>query len=119
MMLCVWRRKQDAADGQAAATPGASGLLGVGVQVYVLEGSPGTHDHWEGEPTGVIVSLGDSRPDGVVGIPRLKGQVWKVVFDEPQYRPDGTGPRESAEIPASLLVAAPFVSGDDLPAELR
>jgi hypothetical protein len=119
MMLDVWRRNQDDAAGLAAPTPAGTGLLGVGVQVHVLEGSPGTHDHWEGEPTGVIVSLGDSRPDGVVGIPRLKGQVWKVVFDEPQYRPDGTGPRESAEIPASLLVAAPPVSREDLPPELR
>jgi hypothetical protein len=119
MMLDVWRRNQDDAAGLPATTPAGTALLGVGVQVHVLEGSPGTHDHWEGEPTGVIVSLGDSRPDGVVGIPRLKGQVWKVVFDEPQYRPDGTGPRESAEIPASLLVAAPPVSREDLPPELR
>lgn len=91
----------------------------MGVQVHVIEASPGTHDHWTGEPTGVIVGSGDSRPDGVVGIPRLKGQVWKVVFDEPQFRPDGTGPIRSAEIPASLLVAAPAVTGEDLPDELR
>jgi hypothetical protein len=118
MMLCVWRRRRDE---QPAGPTGAAGngLLGVGVQVHVIESSPGTSDHWEGEPTGVIVSLGDSRPDGVVGIPRLKGQVWKVVFDEPQYRPDGTGPLASAEIPASLLVAAPLATGDDLPYELR
>ncbi|WP_243696934.1 hypothetical protein [Labedella endophytica] len=113
----MWRRNQNDPIDQAAAA--ASGLLGVGVQVHVVEGSEGTHDHWEGEPTGVIVSLGDSRPSGVVGIPRLKGQVWKVAFDEPQYRPDGKGPYETAEIPASLLVAAPPVARDDLPAELR
>ena len=110
----MWRRNQD-----APAPSASGGGLGVGVQVHVLEGSPGTHDHWVGEPTGVIVSASDSRPDGVVGIPRLKGQVWRVVFDEPQYRPDGHGPVEIAEIPASLLVAAPAVSGDDLPEELR
>ncbi|WP_243694847.1 hypothetical protein [Labedella populi] len=116
----MWRRRRDEqAAGATEGTAAGNGLLGVGVQVHVVESSPGTSDHWAGEPSGVIVSLGDSRPDGVVGIPRLKGQVWKVVFDEPQYRPDGTGPLASAEIPASLLVAAPLATGDDLPYELR
>jgi hypothetical protein len=39
--------------------------------------------------------------------------VWTVAFDEPQFRADGTGPVERANIPEYLLVTAPVAEGFD------
>jgi hypothetical protein len=88
--------------------------FGVGVQVHVPEAAWGDLDAWEGEPTGVIVSTGTARPDGA-NVPGPSGPVWVVAFDAPQYRRDGRGPFEQAEIRQSRLVAAEPISDDAWP----
>jgi hypothetical protein len=83
--------------------------LGVGAQVYVVD-DPKVHpDGWVGDPTGVIVSSGSAIAYGAVSVISQRVPAWVVVFDEPQYRADGKGPFDRAEIAASLLVAAPGV----------
>ncbi len=94
----MWKRPA-----QERREPGPS--FGVGVQVHVEEPSTEREDDWTGEPTGVIVSNGAPRPDGLP-ISSRSGPIWLVAFDEPQYRRDGRGPFTEAAIPQSRLVAA-------------
>ena len=84
-----------------ATTPG----LGVGVQVYVVEQEPPSSDDWPGEPTGVIIANGE-RTMRSISLPNDGFTHWIVAFSEPQLRRDGSGPYETASIPAALLVAA-------------
>lgn len=101
----MWRRRAGRPSRGGEAEPG----LGVGVQVYVREQDPPTGDDWTGEPTGVIVAVGErSVSAGKDGL-----TTWLVAFSEPQHRRDGRGPFETAVVPATLLVAEePFVQGE-------
>jgi hypothetical protein len=85
--------------------------FGVGVQVHVAEPAMPTGDDWVGEPTGVIVGTGAASLRSV-NLPAGATTSWLVAFDEPQYRRDGRGPFERANIEQSLLVAAePIAEG--------
>ena len=94
---------------------------GVGVQVWVSSDDVDPSDAWEGEPTGVIVSRGHGVAHGAIAVPRLAGQTWLVSFDSLEYRADGSGPFEHAEIVESMLVVAPYADQDpsELPAADR
>ena len=106
----MWKRKpyvDDRTDSRPAVhDPRASAPgLGVGVQVWVREQSPATGDDWVGEPTGVIVSVGDHNVRNVT-LPVDGLTTWLVAFSEPQRRRDGRGPFATAVISAGLLVPA-------------
>ncbi|GAB3805673.1 hypothetical protein GCM10028798_27950 [Humibacter antri] len=66
---------------------------------------------WVGDPTGVIVASASRVAGGAFQVERLSGRVWVVAFDEPQFRADGAGPYERAEVPEYLLLTAPGVDG--------
>jgi hypothetical protein len=82
-------------------------VFGVGMQVYVLDDPGAGAEGWVGDPTGVIVSVAHSAGAGPLGRLRLGGRTWVVAFDSPQYRADGRGPYERAEIVETSLIAAP------------
>ncbi|WP_431277022.1 hypothetical protein [Leifsonia poae] len=83
--------------------------FGVGVQVHVVEPVTQTGDDWVGEPTGVIVGTGAASLRSV-SLPASGTSSWLVAFDEPQFRRDGRGPFEQANIEQALLVAAEPIS---------
>ncbi|QDZ14053.1 hypothetical protein [Humibacter ginsenosidimutans] len=103
----MWRRR----DKHEAAERGD--VFGVGVQVYVMDDDGQGDKGWVGDPTGVIVASASTLANGAFEVQRLSGRVWTVAFDEPQYRADGTGPVERANVPEYLLVTAPAASLDD------
>ncbi len=104
----MWRR-----DGRTPRDP-HDHAFGVGVQVHVREGAEGEQDAWVGEPTGVIVAAGTARPDGA-NVPGPSGPVWVVAFDALQFRRDGRGPYDHADIAQAKLVAADPIADEAWP----
>lgn len=94
--------------GSRTGSPSVVPRLGVGVQVWVTSAAASPAEAWEGEPTGVIVARGSSVANASLGVHRLAGPTWVVAFDGFEYRADGSGPHERAEIVESMLVAAPY-----------
>jgi hypothetical protein len=88
--------------------------LGVGAQVFVVEDAHVGPEGWVGDPTGVIVARGSAVAYGAIDSSGLMGRTWLVAFDEPQYRADGRGPYERAEVSERLLVAAPGIPEREL-----
>lgn len=106
MAFVWWRRdKGDPIDADAS--------FGVGVQVHVIDDERQGAKGWVGDPTGVIVASASSLAHGAFEVEALSGRVWTVAFDEPQFRADGTGPVERANIPEYLLVTAPIADRTD------
>lgn len=100
MAIVWWRRdKKDPAEPESS--------FGVGVQVHVIDDERQGGKGWVGDPTGVIVAGASTLAHGAFEVQALSGRVWTVAFDEPQFRADGTGPVEQANIPEYLLVTAP------------
>lgn len=106
MALVWWRREKSEPVRQGES-------FGVGVQVHVIDDVSQGAKGWVGDPTGVIVASASHVAGGAFSVERLSGRVWTVVFDEPQYRADGTGPVERANIPEYLLMTAPTAAQDD------
>jgi hypothetical protein len=106
-MARVWRRRDK------SEQVDAEGSFGVGVQVHVIDDERQGHKGWVGDPTGVIVASASSLAHGAFEVEALSGRVWTVAFDEPQFRADGTGPVERANIPEYLLMTAPVAEGFD------
>ncbi len=86
---------------------GSDDSFGVGVQVHVIDDERQGARGWVGDPTGVIVASASTLAHGAFEVEALSGRIWTVAFDEPQYRADGTGPVELADVPEYLLVTAP------------
>jgi hypothetical protein len=106
-MTDVWWRRERREPARQGET------FGVGVQVHVMDDERQGPRSWVGDPTGVIVASASNLANGAFEVQRLSGRVWTVAFDEPQYRADGTGPVERANIPEYLLMTAPAASGDE------
>lgn len=106
-MTGVWRRRER----HDPTKPEES--FGVGVQVHVVDDERQGPRGWVGDPTGVIIASASSLAQGAFEVERLSGRVWIVAFDEPQYRADGVGPFERAEVPEYLLVTAPVAPEDN------
>jgi hypothetical protein len=94
---------------QRDSEPGHASGFGIGVQVHVLEDPEGRPEMWRGEPTGLIIAKGSDVVNGGINVPKRLGRAWLVAFDSPQYRADGRGPFERAEIVEALLAIAPGV----------
>jgi hypothetical protein len=86
------------------------GPIGVGVQVYVMEDSGSSDSGWVGDPTGVVVARGSAIAGSALDVERLSGRVWVVAFDEPQFRGDGRGPYDRADVAEAFLIPAPPVA---------
>ena len=112
-MADVWRRREK----QGAER--AEEVFGVGVQVHVIDDERQGTMGWVGDPTGVIIASATGLANGAFEVQRLSGRVWIVAFDEPQYRADGAGPFDRAEVPEFLLMTAPIADteGDDAAAD--
>lgn len=106
-MAHVWRRRE------RPAVERPDEAFGVGVQVHVIDDDGQGSMGWVGDPTGVIIAGATGIAHGAFEVQRLSGRVWVVAFDEPQYRADGSGPVERAEVPEYLLVTAPVAEGSD------
>jgi|UPI0003B30283 hypothetical protein len=91
--------------------------FGVGVQVHVVDDERQGPKGWVGDPTGVIVAGASTVANGAFEVHRLSGRVWTVAFDEPQYRADGSGPVERANVPEYLLMTAPVADQTDAAGE--
>jgi len=83
------------------------GPIGVGVQVYVTEDTAAGSRGWVGDPTGVVIARGSAIAGSALEVARLSGRVWVIAFDEPQFRQDGRGPFERADVAEAFLIPAP------------
>lgn len=81
--------------------------FGVGDQVIIKHDSRDGSRDWVGEPSGEIVAAAEEQGWAWVVGEMSADFPWIVVFDEPQYLKDGTGPFERTAVAAWRLIPAP------------
>jgi len=107
--VALWKRRLTDVPGSTdvPASAGASGALGVGMQVVVRLDRTGYPDSVVEDPIGVITAPGELVGSALYAPVVGKEAIWVVHFEEPFYGLDGSGPHESARVSQRSLEAAP------------
>ena len=107
--MALWKRRLTDVPGSTdvPASAGASGALGVGMQVVVRLDRTGYPDSVVEDPIGVITAPGELVGSALYAPVVGKEAIWVVHFEEPFYGLDGSGPHESARVSQRSLEAAP------------
>ena len=107
--MALWKRRPTDVPGstEVPASAGASGALGVGMQVVVRLDRTGYPDSVVEDPIGVITAPGELVGSALYAPVVGKEAIWVVHFEEPFYGLDGSGPHESARVSQRSLEAAP------------
>jgi len=107
--VALWKRRPTDVPGSTdvPASAGASGALGVGMQVVVRLDRTGYPDSVVEDPIGVITAPGELVGSALYAPVVGKEAIWVVHFEEPFYGLDGSGPHESARVSQRSLEAAP------------
>ena len=107
--MALWKRRPTDVPGSTdvPASAGASGALGVGMQVVVRLDRTGYPDSVVEDPIGVITAPGELVGSALYAPVVGKEAIWVVHFEEPFYGLDGSGPHESARVSQRSLEAAP------------